>query len=83
LNIEGKNDRWLDTARISPDGTKIAYLLGERGSLEELVAAGVMNADLVGIVRSGRKDPSRNGDAPPRADQRVCGPVSGPTHVLL
>lgn len=41
----GKNDRWLDEARISPDGTKIAYLLGERGAWKNWSLLGVMNAD--------------------------------------
>jgi Tol biopolymer transport system component len=45
LNFEGKNDRWLDTARISPDGTKIAYLPGERGAWKNWSLLGVMNAD--------------------------------------
>ena len=41
----GKNDRWLEGARISPDGTKIAYLLGERGAWKNWSLVGVMNAD--------------------------------------
>ena len=45
LNLEGKGDRWLDTAKISPDGTKIAYLLGERGAWKNWSLVGVMNAD--------------------------------------
>lgn len=45
LNFEGKGDRWLDTARISPDGTMIAYLLGERGAWKNWSLVGVMNAD--------------------------------------
>lgn len=45
LNWEGKNDRWLDTARVSPDGTKIAYLLGQRGAWKNWSLVGVMNAD--------------------------------------
>ena len=40
-----KNDRWLDQAGISPDGTKIAYLLGERGAWKNWSLVGVMNAD--------------------------------------
>ena len=42
---DGKNDRWLDQARISPDGTKIAYMLGERGAWKNWSLLGVMNAD--------------------------------------
>lgn len=42
---EGKNDRWLERARVSPDGTKIAYLLGERGAWKNWSLVGVMNAD--------------------------------------
>lgn len=42
---EGKNDRWLEQARISPDGTKIAYLLGERGAWKNWSLVGVMDAD--------------------------------------
>ena len=42
---EGKNDRWLEDARVSPDGTKIAYLLGERGAWKNWSLVGVMNAD--------------------------------------
>jgi Tol biopolymer transport system component len=45
FNFEGKNDRWLDQVRISPDGTKIAYLLGERGAWKNWSLVGVMNAD--------------------------------------
>ena len=45
FNIEGKNDRWLDTAGISPDGTKIGYLLGQRGAWKNWSLVGVMNAD--------------------------------------
>ena len=48
LNFEGKGDRWLDTARISPDGTKIAYLLGERGAWKNWSLVGVMNRDGTG-----------------------------------
>lgn len=48
LNFEGKGDRWLDTARISPDSTKIAYLLGERGAWKNWSLVGVMNADGTG-----------------------------------
>ena len=48
LNFEGKGDRWLDTARISPDGTKIAYLLGERGAWKNWSLVGVMNHDGTG-----------------------------------
>ncbi|HSC51745.1 MAG TPA: hypothetical protein VLD16_15890 [Gaiellaceae bacterium] len=45
FDLEGKNDRWLDTARISPDGTKIAYLLGQRGAWKNWSLVGVMHAD--------------------------------------
>jgi Tol biopolymer transport system component len=45
LNWEGKNDRWLDTITFSPDGTKIAYLLGQRGAWKNWSLLGVMNAD--------------------------------------
>ena len=45
FNFEGKDDRWLDTVRISPDGTKIAYLLGQRGAWKNWSLVGVMNAD--------------------------------------
>jgi Tol biopolymer transport system component len=45
LFSSGKNDRWLEQARISPDGTKIAYLLGERGAWKNWSLLGVMNAD--------------------------------------
>lgn len=45
LNWEGKGDRWLDTVTISPDGTKIAYLLGERGAWKNWSLVGVMYAD--------------------------------------
>lgn len=45
FNIEGKGDRWLDTVRISPDGTKIAFLLGERGGWNNWSLVGVMNTD--------------------------------------
>ena len=45
LFSEGKNDCWLEQARISPDGTRIAYLLGERGAWKNWSLAGVMNAD--------------------------------------
>jgi Tol biopolymer transport system component len=45
LDFEGKGDRWLDTAKVSPDGTKIAYLLGERGAWKNWSLVGVMNTD--------------------------------------
>ena len=45
FDFEGKNDRWLDTARISPDGTRIAYLLGQRGAWKNWSLVGVMNTD--------------------------------------
>jgi Tol biopolymer transport system component len=45
FDFEGKNDRWLEQARISPDGTKIAYLLGQRGAWKNWSLLGVMNAD--------------------------------------
>jgi Tol biopolymer transport system component len=45
LNFEGKNDRWLDQVEFSPDGTRIAYLLGERGAWKNWSLVGVMNAD--------------------------------------
>ena len=45
FNFEGKHDRWLDTASISPDGSKIAYLLGERGAWKNWSLVGVMNTD--------------------------------------
>ena len=45
FNVEGKHDRWLDTASVSPDGSKIAYLLGERGAWKNWSLVGVMNAD--------------------------------------
>ena len=45
FNFEGKNDRWLDTARISPDGTRIAYLLGQRGAWKNWSLVGVMKTD--------------------------------------
>lgn len=45
LFSSGKNDRWLDQVKISPDGTKIAYLLGERGAWKNWSLVGVMDAD--------------------------------------
>ena len=45
FEFEAKGDRWLDLARISPDGTRIAYLLGERGDWKNWSLVGVMNAD--------------------------------------
>ena len=45
FNFEGKNDRWLDQVKVSPDGTKLAYLLGERGAWKNWSLVGVMNAD--------------------------------------
>lgn len=38
-------NRWLDNVTFSPDGTKIAYLLGELGAWKNWSLAGVMNAD--------------------------------------
>ena len=43
--LSEKNDRWLEEPRISPDGTKIAYLLGQRGAWKNWSLVGVMNAD--------------------------------------
>ena len=45
LFSSGKNGRWLDQAKISPDGAKIAYLLGERGAWKNWSLVGVMDAD--------------------------------------
>ena len=45
LFSSGAGDRWLEEARISPDGTRIAYLLGERGAWKNWSLLGVMNAD--------------------------------------
>lgn len=45
FNFEGKNDRWLEEATISPDGIKIAYQLGQRGAWKNWSLVGVMNAD--------------------------------------
>jgi hypothetical protein len=42
---EGKNDRRLEGASVSSHGTKIAYLLGERGAWKNWSLVGVMNAD--------------------------------------
>ncbi|HET7513547.1 MAG TPA: hypothetical protein VFJ60_01935 [Gaiella sp.] len=45
LFSSGAGDRWLDTATVSPDGTKIAYLLGEAGAWKNWSLVGVMDAD--------------------------------------
>ena len=45
LFSSGKGDRWLEDASISPDGRKIAYLLGERGAWKNWSLLGVMNTD--------------------------------------
>ena len=45
FNFEGKHDRWLEQVEVSPDGTKLAYLLGERGAWKNWSLGGVMNAD--------------------------------------
>lgn len=41
----GKNDRWLHRETISPDGSRIAYLLSEAGDWKHWSLVGVMNAD--------------------------------------
>jgi hypothetical protein len=43
--FSSENDRWLEKATISPDGSKIAYLLGQRGAWKNWSLVGVMNAD--------------------------------------
>ncbi|MGL6278953.1 MAG: hypothetical protein ACRC50_05285 [Gaiella sp.] len=45
LFSSGAGDRWLEEATPSPDGTKIAYLLGERGAWKNWSLVGVMSAD--------------------------------------
>ena len=45
LFSSGAGGRWLDTATVSPDGTRIAYLLGEAGAWKNWSLVGVMNAD--------------------------------------
>lgn len=36
---------WLEHARLSPDGSKIVYVLGEAGDWKHWYLVGVMNAD--------------------------------------